>query len=274
MKLHSGFIHALVLCAAGISAMLSSQKAFADDVDVLVRDAAYNEVKEHTHLAGWMYRLIKREGPHVLTEEQVDTESGPVYRILAIDDKPLDSEESQREDRRLQNFLSHPELQQKAMKQYLADEKRLVELMALLPTAFVYQKVKSEGDRETLEFRPNPEYRSDTYESRVLHALAGELVIDTREKRIAHLTGKLIEQVDFGYGVIGKVTKGGTFMIDRQRLSSDVWKTTLIDVNLNGRFGLFATLNKQEHDERSQFKKVPENFTVREAYQLVSAPPL
>jgi hypothetical protein len=230
-------------------------------------------VKEHTHLAGWMYRLIKREGTHVLTEEQVDTESGPVYRVLAIDDKPLDTAERQREDRRLQNFLSHPELQQKAMRQYVADEKRLLELMALLPKAFVYQEMKIDGDRETLAFRPNPEYRSDTYESRVLHALAGELVIDTREKRIAHLTGRLIQQVDFGYGIIGRVTKGGTFMIDRQRLSSGIWKTTLVDVNLSGRFGLFASLSKQEHDERSQFKKVPENITVQEAYQLISAPP-
>jgi hypothetical protein len=36
-----------------------------------------------------MYVIEKHDGKQILTEEQIETRGGPLYRLLAIDDRPL-----------------------------------------------------------------------------------------------------------------------------------------------------------------------------------------
>ena len=38
-----------------------------------------------------MYQIYKRDGKQTLTEEQVDTSDGPLFRVIAIDGEPLNS---------------------------------------------------------------------------------------------------------------------------------------------------------------------------------------
>ena len=46
-----------------------------------------------------------------------------------------------------------------------------------------------------------------------MHALGGTLLVNQRLKRLIEMDGRLIERVDFGYGILGHVGKGGTFEI-------------------------------------------------------------
>ena len=46
-------------------------------------------------------------------------------------------------------------------------------------------------------------------EARVFSAMAGEIVVDKSQNRIASIKGRLIRDVKFGWGLLGKMDAGG-----------------------------------------------------------------
>jgi hypothetical protein len=251
----------------------AAHTAFAEEAAALVHDAAYNEAHAHTINGGWVYKVQKRVDGRLLTEEQVDTPEGPVYRVLAIDGHPLTAEQRQKESAREQALLNNPGLEAKAKKQYESDERQLQALLQLLPRAFVFQEKSETGKYEVLTFRPNPAFHPDGYVQRVMQALEGEIVIDLQDKRIAHMSGRVVHPVEFGFGILGRIDPGGTFEIGRSEIAPDLWKTTLIDIDVSGRFSFFATITKQEYELRSDFHRVLEGLSVRQAFQLLDNTP-
>ena len=55
----------------------------------LINAVVANELRDRVQLRKWMYVIEKREGNQSLTEEQVETKNGPLYRVLAMDGIPL-----------------------------------------------------------------------------------------------------------------------------------------------------------------------------------------
>ena len=53
-------------------------------------------------------------------------------------------------------------------------------------------------------------------EAQVYHGMAGELWIDCAQKRMSRLDAHLISDVNFGWGVIGRLYKGGTILVSRR----------------------------------------------------------
>jgi hypothetical protein len=258
----------LLLLALGVA-----RSAAAEDPAALVRDAAYNEAHAQAQAQKWEYRVEKRVDGHMLTEEQVDTLAGPVYRLLAIDGKPLNTDQQKTEEKREQQFLHSASLQAKAKKQYQDDEHELQTLLQLLPKAFLFQEKEQNGDIEVLTFHPNPAFHPETYPQRVMQALDGEIVIHLRDKRIAQIKGRIFQNVEFGFGILGRIDQGGTFEIGREEIAPDLWKTTLIHIDITGRFSFFATIGKQEFEQRSDFHRVAGDLSVPGATQLLQQTP-
>ena len=265
------FLWSTAACCTALFLACAAQTAFAEDPAALVHDASYNEVQAHTESGGWAYQIEKRVDGKVLTEEQIDTPKGPVYRVMAIDGKPLNAAQQQKEKAREQELLNNPALEAKADKEYKDDEHQLQKLLQLLPEAFLFQEKSQSGRYEVLSFRPNPAFHPDGYVQRVMQALEGEVTIDLQDKRIAHMNGRVAHKVEFGFGILGRIDQGGTFEIGRQEVAPNLWRTTLIHIDVTGRFSFFATVTRQEYEVRSNFRRVPENLTVRQAFQLLDA---
>ena len=71
------------------------------------------------------------------------------------------------------------------MKQdHQAEEQRLERLIAAMPDAFTYTYDGMADGNLRLSFRPNPAYNPPTYETRVYHALSGEISIQPQQKRL------------------------------------------------------------------------------------------
>src|ERR1700761_1335374 len=121
----------------------------------LVKDVAYNEVRDRQTQSCWIYRVERTIDGQTRSEEQVESADGPVFRLIAIDGKPLTGDQAKRENARLDKLLTDPGEQQKAKQLHERDEERLVRLTALLPTAFVYQFDGQDGDQIRLKFSPN-----------------------------------------------------------------------------------------------------------------------
>jgi hypothetical protein len=162
------------------------------------------------------------------------------------------------------------------MKQdYDAEEKRLQRLIGFMPDAFTYTYDGMVEGNLRLLFRPNPAYNPQTYEARVFHALAGELWIQPQLKRLVRVDGHIESEIDFGYGLLGKIEKGGTFQVRREKVAENRWKTSLIDVHLSGRIVFFKAISKDQREERSHFQQVSSSMSVQDAVTLLNTmPPL
>jgi hypothetical protein len=238
----------------------------------LVKDVVYNELQERRQISLWQYHVEKRVASQTTVEQEVETRSGPVYRVLARQGKLLDLAGQKKETERLNNLVRNPNEQARMQQDHEAEEQRLQRLIGAMPEAFVYSYDGVENGNLRLSFQPNPAYNPQTYEARVYHALSGHVWIQPQYKRLAKLDAHIVNEIDFGYGLLGHIGKGGSFQIEREPMSNARWKTSLLDVHLTGRIVLFKSINKDQHEQRSNFQPVPADLDVQGAVAILDAP--
>ena len=232
-----------------------------------------NELTDRTEHSNWMYRVTKVVEQQTLTQLEVETKDGPVHRLLTINDAPLDSAQQQQEMVRQEQLILDPGRQLAIKKQNDADELRLETFVRLLPSAFVFQYDGREGSDMRLSFRPDPTFVPPTMESKALQSMAGTILVSSQQKRLRRMNGHLVENVDFGFGILGRIAKGGTFEIERTQVSPSHWKTHLVDIHVSGRMMLFKTISKQQHETRSDFEAVSQDLDLRQAEELLRSRP-
>lgn len=235
----------------------------------LIQAVIANELGDRTQQRKWMYVIERRVGSQSITGEQVETPNGPLYRVLTMDGIPLTPGQRHQDDARIDRLLHDTGQQAKLKQQYDEDEQKLENLMRVMPGAFLYDYDGVDGNLVRLKFRPNPDYEPPTYEVRVVHSLAGVVLIDPRQMRLAKLSGQLVDRVEFGYGLLGHVDSGGTMEIGRSQVGPSQWKTSLFNIQLSGRMVFFKTIGKQQYEVRSQFREVPGDLSLSQANKLL-----
>jgi len=236
----------------------------------LINEVVANELTDRAQQRKWIYLIDKREGKRTVTEDQVDTKDGPLYRVLAIDGAPLNPDQRRQDNARMDRLLHDPSEQLKSKQGRDEDEQKLEKLMRLMPEAFLYDYDGVEGNLVRLKFRPNSNYNPPTYEAGVVHSLAGTILIDSQQKRLAKLSGQLINRVEFGYGLLGHIHNGGRIEIGRVQVGPAEWKTAVINIQLSARLVFFKTISKQEYETRSDFRAVSGDLSLLEARQLLA----
>jgi len=239
----------------------------------LMKDVVANELTDRLEHRHWMYHVTKTAEQQTLTELEVETIDGPVHRLLAINEKPLDLAQRQQEMVRQELLIRDPGRQLAVKKQNDADELRLETLVRLLPSAFLFEYDGHEGSDLRLHFHPDPAFVPPTMESRALQSMTGTVLVNPTQKRLARLSGLLVDDVNFGFGLLGRIEKGGTFEIARIQVSSSHWKTSLVDIHVSGRMLLFKTISKQQHETRSAFESVAQDLDLKQAEELLQSRP-
>src|SRR5260370_25441524 len=178
----------LSAAAANSAACQTSAKPQALSAGDLIKAVVANELAEREQPRRWEYDVEKKENQQILTGEQIETKDGPLFRLTSIDHKPLSDEQRQQENARINALLLDPGAQSTVKKQYDADEQQLEKLMRLMPNAFLYDYDGVEGNLVRIKFRPNPNYNAPSYEARALHAMAGTILIDGKQKRLAKVS--------------------------------------------------------------------------------------
>lgn len=243
----------------------------AESAHDLVKDVVYNELQERRQVSLWQYRVEKRVAAQNTVEQAVETRSGLVYRVIARQGRPLDQAAQKKETDRLNNLNRNTSEQTRMKQDYEGEEQRIERLMTAMPDAFLYTYDGTAEGNLRLSFRPNPAYSPQTYEARVYHALAGEIWIQPELKRLVKIDGHIENEIDFGYGLFGRIEKGGVFVIGREQAAADRWKTSLLDVHVSGRIIFLKAISKDEHELRSGFQPVASNFSVQDAVRLLQA---
>ena len=236
----------------------------------LVRDVVYNELNDHARHGYWRYWVERRTLSGTRREEQVETAQGPVARLTETNGRTLDAQSARQEEARIDHLLDSPQEQARHLAQYNEDEQRIGRILALLPDAFLYEYDGGEQDGlYHLRFRPNPSYPAHSIEARVFHAMTGELWVDGRMKRLARLEGHVAENVDFGFGLLGRLNKGGWFRLVRTQAGPNDWKTAELEVHMSIRALLVKTFAKETSETRGGFAPVPAGIRLSQAAQML-----
>jgi hypothetical protein len=155
----------------------------------------------------------------------------------------------------------------------MQDDKRAESMLRMLPVAFLWSVKREDTETVTLGFVPDPAFEPPTMESRVFAAMAGEIVVEKRQHRIQTIEGKLVSDVTFGWGLFGRMKKGGTFQVERRQLTTGVWQITESHVHIDGKALLFKTIGEQEDELKSEFRRMPQAETLEQAAERLKREP-
>jgi hypothetical protein len=254
--------------------LLSAQEPPGDPVE-LVRAASWNELHASGSKHPVRFRIRKQDETGSTTKEIVETPDGDVARLVAVNDKPLTPEREQAERARLDNLLAHPELQAHRHKKEQQDSNRSNEMVRLLPDAFIYTyrgiENTPDGPAWRLSFVPNDKFIPPDREAQVYHGMAGELWIDCRQKRLARLDAHLIADVDFGWGVIGRLYKGGTILVVQKDVGENHWENIHLKLDLTGKILMVHSVTFRSTEDSSDFQPVPVNMSYKDAIHMLES---
>ena len=243
------------------------------DKEGLVQRALANEVRAATDsLHPMRYRLRKSSPRLTTTKEICETKDGAVALLVAINDKPLSPSDEQQEQARLDALLSDPGRQRHRKQSQDEDTARALKMLRALPVAFVYQYAgPGEGPSGTLEkftFKPHPKFDPPDLETQALVHMTGEIWIDPTRERVAHLEGHLEQDVDFGWGILGRLNKGGSIEIEQADVGDHQWRVVHFAMSMSGRV-VFKTKVFDTTEDQSLFKPVPVGIGYQQAIRML-----
>lgn len=234
----------------------------------LVRQVVYNELQanqnDHTH---WTYRDSDTVPAKSTVKLVVETPHGTVSKLILLNGHPLTPQEQAQDNTRMESILTDPSVVARQRKNSAHDDQQSVSLMKMLPNAFIWTYTGESNGEIHLAFKPNPAFQPPTFASRIFAAMAGDAVVDAAQKRVKVLSGTLIQTVEIGWGLFGKMDKGGTFRIVRSQVGPGHWETTETHVHIQGHMLIFKSINEQEDETTSDYKETPSSMTLSEAIE-------
>ncbi|MGA2250846.1 hypothetical protein [Terracidiphilus sp.] len=239
-----------------------------------VEHALQNELSAEQDASHPMQYRLRKSSPRLTTTKQmVETRDGQVALLLAVNDAPPSADDTEKEQARLDTILSDPGKQQHRKQSEDAETARAVKVLRILPQAFLYQDAgpqttPSGATIERYTFTPNPRFNPPDLETTILTQMTGEIWIDPAHQRVTHLEGHLQNDVDFGWGVLGRLYKGGSIAIDQADVGGGIWHITGFQMKMSGRL-LFKTRVFDTTEEETHFTPVSGSLDYKQAVKML-----
>jgi hypothetical protein len=274
------FIASLVLIVVlGCCGVGFAQQQNDIDPVAVVRRATQNEIAATgpTKAPFFMYKDHTQYRDHSITTEAIETAEGGLNRTLAKNGKPLTAQEQADADKKLKDYAYDKDARRKKRLSNRDDDQRAATLMRSLPDAFNYTvngvtKAANGHEMVRLGFKAKPGWSAPTHETRVLEGMQGNMLIDKTAGRIAEINGELFKDVDFGWGILGRLFKGGKFIIHQADVGQGKWEETQERLQFSGKILMVKTLTIDSNETMADFRPVPSNVTTAQALQLLQNP--
>jgi hypothetical protein len=243
------------------------------DPTALVRRAVQHRLDSARTHNPVQYLVRRIDERHDTTKAIVETTDGDVARLIAVNGQPLSADADRAELDRLDNLAAHPELQEHRRKSEQKDADRITHLLGLLPDAFLYRfegMVPCAASQcYRLTFTPSPQFTPPDIEANIFRGIAGEVWIDQSQERLTRLDARFISDVDFGFGILGKLNKGGTVLLEQTDVGGHDWELTGLKIHVTGKALLVRSFSFQVSEETSHFSAVAPGLKYRDAIQLL-----
>jgi hypothetical protein len=222
-----------------------------------------------------MYRDLKRnKDGRVETREMVQTPDAVLARLVLIDGKPLSDEQRQKEDSRLNRLVNQPDELAKKKKEQKEDDERVRKMVGAIPDAFNFEYVTTEtansGQTVVLKFSPNPNWVAPNRELQVFTGMSGTMKIAVPSNHLALMQADLFKSVEFGWGILGRLDRGGSFLIEQSPVYGEHWDLTHMKLHFTGKILLLKSLNIQEEESTSNYRPVSQ-MTIAQALDRLKA---
>ena len=83
------------------------------------------------------------------------------------------------------------------------------------------------------------------------------------------LDGRLVNEVKFAGGLLGRLEKGGQFLVKRAEIAPGDWELTELAVNMHGRALLFKTISVQQKELHQHFERFQDDLSMSDAAVLL-----
>jgi hypothetical protein len=235
------------------------------------------DAQDVDHLNHPMRYRLRRSSPRLTsTKEIIETRDGFVARLLTVNDQPLSQADEQKERARLDGLLNDPRRQQHRKQSEEQDTGIILKVLHMLPQAFTYEYAGpgqgSSGKVEKYRFRPNPRFSPPDLETQALTAMTGEVWVDAAQERVTRLEGHLQQDTNYGWGILGRLDKGGWIVLDQADVSGRQWRIVRFQMKMNLRV-LFKNKYFDTMQEMTQYAPVPAGLDYRQAIQMLRSSP-
>lgn len=277
---------ALLWCAALllVNASLKAQEEKSPQIsaDELVRQTVAQEVAA-AGKPGIMHMFRSRkQGPKgSQTHLYVETNDAMAGMLVAINDRPLTPQQRQAELGHLTWLMDNPDQLKKKKAREKEDADRSLRIVKALPDAFRFQydgtivgdaALGRTGDPLVrLKFTPNPSYSPPSHIEQVLQGMQGYLLIDSSARRIARIDGTLFRDVNFGWGFIGHLDKGGHFLVQQTDVGEGSWELSAMSLRITGKILMFKGISMISDEVFSDFQTVPADLPFAKGVELLKA---
>jgi len=202
----------------------------------------------------------------------VETQFGAIKRHIEYQGRPAPASVLAEDDAYNQKFINDPAMQAKQKRDGQHDDKSATELLNMLPQAFDWKIESETADTTTLSFQPDADFDPPNMEGRVMGKMQGTLVVDKKQHRIQTMKGMLSEDINIGFGLLGRLKRGGTFNVERRQVAPGLWQITQTHVHIDGRALFFKTIGEQQDEVKSEFIQIPAGTTLEQAMGMLTAP--
>jgi hypothetical protein len=269
----------LIFCSANLIFALPQGRAgsaepppspLPQDANQYLREVVKHELaaqeNDHTH---WRYHIHREDEKGSQDRDVIDTKDGQLARTILINGQPLTPDQRANDEARMKKLVDDPSERAKREKRAKDDDDKFVQMFKAIPDAFIFKYDGEENGQVRLTFFPNPHYVAPTHELQVFRALSGKMWIDRSSSRFTRMDGTLFEDVTFGWGLLGRLNKGGTFSVLQKNVGDNHWEVVSLDVRMSGHAIIFKTINVKQFQRLTDFHRVRDDLTIAQAYQLL-----
>lgn len=258
------FVAALLLA-------LCSLPLLAQNARNAVRDVVNSEIAaDKADHSRWIFFEVDQKPGSSVEQWVAQTSYGDVNRVVERNGHPITIPQQRKN---VQAFIHNTEALAQQRQSDHKDAIQAEKLLRMLPNAFLWS-VKSKNDESTIyHFEPDPNFNPTSRQARVFAAMEGYLTVNDSQKRIQKLRGEMVHDVNFGWGLLGSLKKGGWFEVNRIRTAPTSWQINVTHVHIQGRALLFKTISEQEDDTKSDFSRLRDDITLEQAAEAVMKKP-
>jgi len=251
----------------------------ADSTLQLLRKTVQNEISSNGNGSKFVFLNCKQTPHGSQARLVVETRQAMAGILVARNGQKLAPSQRRSEEERLMRLVNDPEELKKKAKSEQEDTDRTERIIKAMPEAFLYEANGSEPGRYgigkdgdellRLNFRPNPGYVPPSRVEQVLTGMQGYVLIDVNNDRVAEINGTLIRNVNFGWGILGHLDRGGHFFVEQGDVGDATWEITRMDLDFVGKELLLKSIRVSSHETFGDFHPVAKDLSFAQGVDLL-----
>ena len=227
------------------------------------------------------YTIRKVDAKGDTTREVIESREGTVARLVQRNGQPLTPTEDKAEQQRLQDVLRSPADFIRHHKKDSSARGYATDLVKLLPTAMRLsyapgqpQPPGSSSPQVVIDFSPDPNFKPPTTIAQILTGIAGRFWVDQRTGVMTRAEARVLQPVDFGWGVLARIHDGGTIEFEQAQISESRWAYSHLEEHLVIRELLVKNVPENTTMSSSNFRLLPAPIEFQDAVRTLLAMPV